>query len=238
MSFAPNQYPSPFHTSTVTPTIHPASSSLSSLLHFTHQIRRRLRTTHQSTISFSSLINLNMFSRRISSLFLTTLAARVSTNNAFTINSISRASVSASAVQGQGQVQVGTARPYSFSKSALFAAVPEPGPCPECSDDNAYWDGASNFACIACGHEWPVDSPDEASASAAEGDGIVRDANGTPIEPGDTVVLTQALGKGLKKGMKILKIRVGDYGDGHDCQANIPGLGTFNLKSQFLKKTS
>jgi protein PhnA len=176
-----------------------------------------------------------MSSRRISSLFLTTIAARVSTNNAlaFTINSISRRA--SFAVQQQVQ-QVRTARPYSSSKSALFAAVPEPGPCPECSDDNAYWDGASNFACTACGHEWPVDSQDEQASAEDDGDGIVRDVNGVPIEAGDTVLLTQALGKGLKKGMKILKIRVGDYGDGHDCQANIPGLGTFNLKSQFLKK--
>ena len=29
-----------------------------------------------------------------------------------------------------------------------------------------------------------------------------------------------------------------DFGDGHDVEANIPGLGTFLLKSQFLKKSS
>jgi hypothetical protein len=29
-----------------------------------------------------------------------------------------------------------------------------------------------------------------------------------------------------------------DFGDGHDVEANIPGMGTFLLKSQYLKKSS
>jgi len=114
--------------------------------------------------------------------------------------------------------------------------VPEPGPCPECSDENGYWDGATNFVCVACGHEWLVEASQEEDADVD--DGVVRDSNGNILESGDTVVLTKELGKGLKKGLKITRIRLGDYGDGHDCQATIPGLGTYDLKSQFLKKTS
>jgi protein PhnA len=115
-------------------------------------------------------------------------------------------------------------------------AMPEPGPCPECSDDNAYWDGSTNFVCTACGHEWPVDTATNDDEEEADDDGIIRDSNGNILETGDTVVLTKELGKGLKKGLKVTRIRLGDFGDGHDVEASIPGLGTFLLKSQFLKK--
>lgn len=125
--------------------------------------------------------------------------------------------------------------PFSTTKTThLYAAIPEPGPCPECSDTNGYWDGSVNFVCISCGHEWLVDSQDE---DDNRDDGVVRDSNGNTLESGDTVVLIKELGKGLKKGLKVTRIRVGDYGDDHDVQANISGLGTFNLKSKFLKKT-
>jgi protein PhnA len=128
---------------------------------------------------------------------------------------------------------------YSTTKStALFEAIPEPGPCPECNDENGYWDGSTNFVCIACGHEWLVASQNENGDNGDDdSDDTIRDSNGNILESGDTVVLTKELGKGLKKGLKVTRIRVGDYGDDHDVQANIPGLGTFNLKSQFLKKT-
>jgi protein PhnA len=123
---------------------------------------------------------------------------------------------------------------YSSSSTSL-QVVPEPGPCPECSDENGYWDGSVNFVCIACGNEWPVGSAENADE---EEDDVIRDSNGNILEGGETVTLTKELGKGLKKGMKITRIRVGDYGDGHDVEATIPGLGTFALKSQFLKKSS
>jgi protein PhnA len=117
-------------------------------------------------------------------------------------------------------------------QSALFSsAIPEPGPCPECADDNAYWDGSTLFVCTNCAHEWPVDAVVE-----EVDDGLTRDVNGNVLESGDTCVLTQDLAKGkLKKGQKV-KIRLGDYGDAHDCEATITGVGTYALKSQFLKK--
>jgi len=94
------------------------------------------------------------------------------------------------------------------------------------------------FACIGCGHEWPTEAVGGSSGGDDErGDDVIRDSNGNILENGDTVVLTKELGKGLKKGLKIRKIRIGDYGDGHDVEASIPKLGTFALKSQFLKKT-
>ena len=121
------------------------------------------------------------------------------------------------------------------SSTTSLQVIPEPGPCPKCSDENGYWDGSTNFVCIACGEEWPVES---AEADNNNNDGIVRDCNGNILESGDAVTLTKELGKGLKQGLKVTRIRVGDYGDGHDVEANIPGLGTFALKSMYLKKSN
>ncbi|KAJ1467513.1 hypothetical protein T484DRAFT_1858619 [Baffinella frigidus] len=119
-------------------------------------------------------------------------------------------------------------------RAAAGGADPEPGPCPKCGDKNTYWDGMSSFACTACGEEWAVDG---ASDNVTEGSDEVKDVNGNVLSAGDTVVLVKDLAKGkLKKGLKVTKIRLGDFGDGHDVQANVPGEGVYSLKSEFLKK--
>lgn len=117
--------------------------------------------------------------------------------------------------------------------SRLYSsATPEPGPCPECTDENTYWDGSTLFICTNCENEWAVSGVDSEDTQ----DDVTKDVNGNALEQGDTCVLTQDLAKGkLKKGLKV-KIRLGDYGDGHDCEATIKGVGTYALKSQFLKK--
>jgi protein PhnA len=118
----------------------------------------------------------------------------------------------------------------------LFSSLPEPGPCPECSDENSYWDGSTLFICTACDHEWPVEATADAPVSASDGDDVTRDSNGIILEQGDSCVLIKDLAKGkLKKGLKV-KIRLGDYGDDHDCEATVAGVGTYALKSEFLKK--
>ena len=95
------------------------------------------------------------------------------------------------------------------------------------------------FVCTNCNHEWPA-----VDVSAAGGDTsddtdeelLTRDCNGNILKQNDGCVLIKDLAKGkLKKGLKV-KVRLGDYGDGHDCEASIPGVGTYALKSQFLKK--
>ncbi len=87
------------------------------------------------------------------------------------------------------------------------------------------------FACTNCGYEWGF-----AEAQAAAEEGIVRDVNGAEIISGDQVILTKDLAKGsLKKGTKC-KVKVGDYGDGHDLESVIPSKGTYLLKSEFVKK--
>jgi protein PhnA len=128
--------------------------------------------------------------------------------------------------------------PSSIS-TRLFSGIPEPGSCPECSDENTYWDGSGLFVCTNCSHEWTAiaatDGGDGASQETDEDD-VTRDVNGNILESGVTCVLIKDLAKGkLKKGLKV-KIRLGDYGDGHDCEATISGVGTYALKSQFLKK--
>jgi protein PhnA len=121
-----------------------------------------------------------------------------------------------------------------LATTSIFA-IPEPGACPECADENSYWDGSTLFVCTACAHEWPVDAA-EGDEGEENDDGLSRDVNGNVLESGDTCVLVKDLAKGkLKKGLKV-KIRLGDYGDGHDCEASISQLGTYALKSEFLKK--
>mmetsp|Transcript_76761 Transcript_76761/g.150483 ORF Transcript_76761/g.150483 Transcript_76761/m.150483 type:complete len:203 (+) Transcript_76761:68-676(+) len=129
---------------------------------------------------------------------------------------------------------------YRTSGVRLFAAKesdPEPPPCVSCGDEVTYWDGGGLFACTACGHEWPVAAPGE-GGDAEYTEAVTKDSNGAVLLKGDTVVLTKELGKGLKKGMKVARIRLGNFGDDHDVEAVIPGLGTYALKSQFLKFAS
>lgn len=133
------------------------------------------------------------------------------------------------------------AGPSLSTTTRLYSSVPEPGPCPECADDNAYWDGSTLFICTSCDHEWAIgnDGNNEDGATTEDDDNanaILKDVNGNLLEQGDMCVLTQDLAKGkLKKGLKV-KIRLGDYGDGHDCEATIKGVGTYALKTKFLKK--
>jgi protein PhnA len=101
--------------------------------------------------------------------------------------------------------------------------------------DNTYPDG-DQLVCADCGHEW---SP-AAVAVAIEADAvrIVRDANGSVLADGDSVVLIKDLKvKGatspLKMGTKIRNIRIVDGDHDIDCKTD---LGPMLLKSEFLKK--
>jgi protein PhnA len=105
--------------------------------------------------------------------------------------------------------------------------------CPQCTLENTYQDG-ENWVCADCGFEWQ-----EAAATADEEETrIVRDANGTVLQDGDSVVLVKDLKvKGssitLKQGTKIKSIRI--VGGDHevDCKTD---AGPMMLKACFLKK--
>lgn len=110
--------------------------------------------------------------------------------------------------------------------------------CPQCGLENTYTDGAL-FICPDCAHEWPAQA-DATASDEDSGPRTIKDANGTPLADGDSVLLVKDLKvKGsstvLKKGTKIKGIRlVYDNGD-HDVDCKTE-LGPFMLKSEFLKK--
>ena len=102
-------------------------------------------------------------------------------------------------------------------------------PCPECGAEYTY-EANGLLNCGACGHEWNL------SDETAD---IIRDANGTPLQDGDTVTVIKDLKiKGtssvVKVGTKVKNIRLVD-GD-HDIDCKVPGVGPMGLKSQFVKK--
>lgn len=104
--------------------------------------------------------------------------------------------------------------------------------CPQCKSEYAYED-RNLLVCPECGHEW-----DPASSEADSGSGVV-DANGNPLQDGDTVSVIKDLKvKGsssvVKVGTRVKNIRLVD-GD-HDIDCKIDGIGAMKLKSEFVKK--
>lgn len=66
------------------------------------------------------------------------------------------------------------------------------------------------------------------------------DANGVPLENGDTVSVVKDLKLGkdtLKSGTKVKNIRLLDEPvDGHDISCKVPGFGSLYLKCSVVKK--
>ncbi len=103
--------------------------------------------------------------------------------------------------------------------------------CPQCQSTLTYHDG-SQLVCPECAHEW------QETDTTTEETVVVKDANGTPLADGDTVVLIKDLKvKGssmvIKQGTKVKGIRLQE-GD-HDIGCKIDGT-PMNLKSEFVKK--
>lgn len=109
--------------------------------------------------------------------------------------------------------------------------------CPQCGLDNTYPDGEL-FICPDCAHEWSAQATAQSDDDA--GPRVIKDAHGTPLTDGDSVLLIKDLKvKGsstvIKKGSKVKGIRlVYDNGD-HDVDCKTD-QGQFILKSEFLKK--
>lgn len=106
--------------------------------------------------------------------------------------------------------------------------------CPKCNSTYTYEDGAL-YVCPECTHEWPIAAEVEMVDSAR----VVKDANGNPLQDGDTVTVIKSLklkGSSLvvKVGTKVKNIRLVD-GD-HDIDCKIDGIGAMQLKSEFVKK--
>lgn len=103
--------------------------------------------------------------------------------------------------------------------------------CPACSLEDVL-SHSDHWECATCGHEWPKEAAPEAAK-------VVKDANGTPLADGDTVVLIKDLklrgGSGvLKGGAKAKNIRLVD-GD-HEIDCKIDGVA-MALKACFVRKS-
>ncbi len=105
-------------------------------------------------------------------------------------------------------------------------------PCPKCGSEYTYLaDPLMN--CPDCGHEWDPNEVVEATGL------VVKDANGTVLQNGDSVVIMKNLPvkgapKPIKAGTKVKNIRLVD-GD-HNIDCKIEGFGSMALKSEFVRK--
>jgi protein PhnA len=107
--------------------------------------------------------------------------------------------------------------------------------CPKCESSYTYLD-RDILTCPECAHEWTQREAD-AEAEAK----LVKDANGTVLQDGDTVTVIKDLklkGSSLvvKVGTKVRNIRIVD-GD-HDIDCKIDGIGQMGLKSAFVRKVT
>ncbi len=117
----------------------------------------------------------------------------------------------------------------------------DPTNCPKCNSENIYNDG-NMWVCPECAHEWSAFASEEkVEATTPVDDGLIRDSNGNVLQDGDSVTVIKELRiKGsssvVKVGTKVKNIRLVDGGDGHDIACKIEGLGSINLKSEFVRK--
>jgi len=107
--------------------------------------------------------------------------------------------------------------------------------CPACKGSSTY-EFEDSYMCPDCSHEWSI-TPlyEDASYDVL----IVKDANGTILQNGDTVVTIKNLpvkgvSQSIKAGTKVKNIRLTD-GD-HNIDCKIEGFGAMGLKSEFVKK--
>src|SRR5690606_33318150 len=108
-------------------------------------------------------------------------------------------------------------------------------PCPECKSQLTYEDRGA-LVCPECGHEWSAET-----AATGEVTLDVRDAHGTPLQDGDTVMVIKDLqvegsSSAVKAGTKVKNIGLVEGDRDIDCE--IPGIGAMGLKSQFVKKVA
>lgn len=106
--------------------------------------------------------------------------------------------------------------------------------CPTCKSEYTYADG-NMYICPECAHEWTQNQ----ATNDSDNERIIKDANGSVLSDGDTVVVTKDLKvKGsssvVKIGTKVKNIRLVD-GD-HDIDCKIDGIGAMKLKSRFVRK--
>jgi protein PhnA len=108
--------------------------------------------------------------------------------------------------------------------------------CPKCACEYVY-EVSEIYTCPECSHEW---SKHELSIqNEDEEDDVIKDANGTILQDGDTISVIKDLkvkGSSLvvKVGTKVKNIRL--VGGDHDIDCKIPGFGEMILTSEFVRK--
>lgn len=106
--------------------------------------------------------------------------------------------------------------------------------CPKCNCEYTYEDGEM-IICPECAHEWSKNT-----AESEESTIVIKDAHGTVLQDGDSVVVIKDLKlKGssavIKGGTKVKNIRLVYEGD-HNIDCRVEGIGAMQLKSEFVKK--
>lgn len=107
-------------------------------------------------------------------------------------------------------------------------------PCPQCENPYGYAIDQERYVCPECNFEWQVSTHSE---DAIE----VKDANGSILQNGDTVIIIKDLPvkgapKAIKAGTKVKNIRLTE-GD-HNIDCKVEGFGAMALKSEFVRKSS
>lgn len=115
-----------------------------------------------------------------------------------------------------------------------------PTHCPKCHSENIYQDNIL-WICPECSHEW-THTQENPNAENPEVENQIKDANGNVLLDGDSVTVIKELRiKGsssvVKVGTKVKNIRLVDQSDGHNIACKIDGLGSINLKSEFVRKS-
>ena len=105
--------------------------------------------------------------------------------------------------------------------------------CPKCNSEYTYEDG-NLMVCPECSYEW-----NPAIESEENAEKVYKDSNGNVLVDGDTVSVIKDLkvkGSSLvvKKGTKVRNIRLVDAD--HDIKCKIDGIGSMELKTEFVKK--
>lgn len=113
-------------------------------------------------------------------------------------------------------------------------------PCPKCNSVYTYEDRGL-YVCPECGNEWSASDMAKA-AEDTDAAPVVRDANGTELKDGDTVIVIKDLkvkgsSTGVKVGTKVKNIRLVPDSD-HNIDCKVPGIGPMGLKSEFVKKSA
>lgn len=111
--------------------------------------------------------------------------------------------------------------------------------CPECGSEHTYEDG-SLIVCPMCNHEW---ASGEQAVEPADGEFVVRDANGNVLADGDSISVVKDLkvkgaSSAVKVGTKVKNIRLIDPAQNadHNIDCKIDGFGAMRLKSEYVKK--